>query len=408
MPKNEAAAWLMMRPTWVLALLVAAALAGCADTDEEPLATETMEDEVGGEAPPPVFGPHSGLPLERPGDWLPRLDAPPQWVQGEWWTVEATSAFDGQQYSIKRIVVGKEGPDYLVGMPIDAFDDEIMVLHHPGMGLVQADTLGYETHDFMFEPLQFPLEEGASWTSLWQSATGVVTHTVESVDLETRTATITMTGQQSGTYTYDADLGAISEFNAPGYMSWKVTGHGFGHEGIVRVPHGHDMTMFHGRVGPLVPIVQSQGAVQQATGSAICPPNVNTCADVAGPMETFVIPDEYDRASFSLILIDVPAFVGGAPASAGAYQITAAAPDGTTFEAQHLPTDGALTIQTHALDNPGGEWQLTTIVGGAGQVFIEGVTYVTFDVVMPEGCVLLTSDVHDHGGDCGGHVHDIE
>lgn len=396
-----------MKSTWLVALLVTAALAGCADEEPVPEEPEIDSESMDSETPPPVFGPHSGLPLERAADWLPTLESPPEWVLGEWWQVKAASGFNGVEYDVTRIVAGKEGPDYLVGMPLDAFDDEIMVLHHPGMGLVRADTLGYETHDFMFELVHFPLEVGKTWDSLWQSANGVVTHTVESIDEDAGTATITMTGQQSATYTYDANLGVVSSFNAPGYMSWEVVDHGFDWEGTVRVPHGHDMHIFHGRLGPVVPVVQSQGLVQQLTGTT--PP-----ADVAPPTETFVVPEGYDRASFSIIIVDLPAFIGptvtgqAMPVAPGAYQVSGTAPDGTQFEATHLPTDGPVTIKTYAVDNPGGEWSLQTVAAGAGQAFIEGVTYVTFDVVLPEGCVILTENVHDHGGECGGHVHDIE
>ena len=359
-----------VRVVLAASVLLVALLAGCAG-DEDPVPAAEPEPEAT-EAPQPVFGPHSGLPRERPSDWRASLDAPPEWVLGEWWTIHAVSALDGTTYDITRVVAGKEGPDYLVGMPIDAFDDEIMVLHHPGMGLVQKASLGYETHDFLFAPLQFPLQEGDSWDSLWQSATGVVTHTVEAVDPIGGTAEIVMTGQQPARYTYDANLGAIRSFDAPGYMSWEVTGHGFDHEGTVRVPHSHDMTFFHGRLGPVVPVVQSQGIVGALTGSPLCPPAGGPCADAAPPVETINISEGYDRASFSIIILDLPAFQFGAPVTAGGYQVTATAPDGTVFESSLLPTDtSGISLETWAYEDPEGIWDLTTLAVGAGQAFIE-------------------------------------
>jgi hypothetical protein len=70
--------------------------------------------------------------------------------------------------------------------------------------------------------------------------------------------------------------------------------------------------------------------------------------------------------------------------------------------------EGGHKIVSFAHDLPAGDWELEVIAAGPAQVFIEGIAYVVFDVDLPSGCVMVTERVHDHGGECGGHVHDIE
>ncbi|MGB1697933.1 MAG: hypothetical protein ACPHK8_06005, partial [Thermoplasmatota archaeon] len=172
----------------------------------------------------------------------------------------------------------------------------------------------------------------------------------------------------------------------------EVTGHGFNYEGMVRVPHSHDLIFFHGR------LAQAQG-VDPDTG--ILSPNPK------GPMDTITIGEGYDRVSFGLIFQDLLA--GNTGVGSGLFQVDVVAPDGETYSSQKLPTDGsAFKVDLFANDNPAGDWQVTYVAAGAGLSFIEGIGYITFDVELPSGCVQLTSNVHDHGGNCGGHVHDIE
>lgn len=397
-------------------MLASLALAGCTDSDDgmdEPAMNEGGSSVQVGDNQTLTFGPHSGLPRERAADWAPSLEEPPQWTLGEWWTIEVTDGFVGTTHEVTRIAAGKEGQDLLVGMPLEEFNDEVMVLHFPCFGLVGSDDLGCEAHDHLFEPLKFPLEEGDTWDSLWQS-TNAVTHLVESVDEAAMTATISMSGATGGTYTYDATKGVITEFNVPGYESYKVVDHGFDYEGIVRVPYSHDMTIYHGRAGPAVTMQQSSGVLQTV---GLCPTQgpFGGCADLNAPIETFTIPEEgasgvvYDRASFALIIFDLGGVTGqSTPAGAGVSSITATAPDGTTYEATKLPVPGGHLIEGYGHDQPAGDWELQIVAGGAYAVFIEGITYTTFDVDLPSGCVVLTKEVHDHGGECGGHVHGIE
>lgn len=376
----------------LLVALIALTLSGCVSEDD-------VQDDITGNREggfdedgnvTQSFGPHSGLPLERPADWEPRMDAPPQWVQGEWWTFRLESQLEGSSWENTRVVAGKEGPDYLVGMPIDEFSDDVMVMHLPGFGLVNAESLGFEAHDVMFDFLEFPLEVGNTWTGYFESNAQPVTFLVE--DISDNKAHMSISGQWGGSAIYDAELGTITYLELVGYAKYEITGHGFGYEGVVRVPHSHDLIFFHGR------LAQVQGVDPQ---TAILTPNPK------GPTDVITIAEGYDRVSFGLLFQDL---VGGnVPVGSGVFQVDVTAPDGMEYTAQKLPTDGtAFKAVMFANDNPTGDWTIDYIALGAGLAAIEGIGYVTFDVVLPEGCVLLTSDVHDHGGDCGGHVHDIE
>lgn len=374
----------------IAALFTALAVAGCVDDEPENVATEVADQEDAMEAVP-TFGPHSGLP--RALAEVPARDAdnPPNWILGEWWDIELTSGFTGETSTFTRVVAGKEGTDYLVGMPLEEFNDEAMIMHFPGFGLIQSDSLGYEAHDFMFEPLQFPLAVDTTWQSLWQGANSVLTHLVADRDDENGLVFLEAGGAQAITYTYDVAMGTITEFNAPGYATYRVTDHGYDYEGVVRVPHGHDLTFYHGRLAAVTGMPLS-GQVP------------------IGPIDTVTVSEDYDRSSFILAAFEALPLVGGPqpPVGTGVSSISVAAPDGTTYDLTKLPTEPGHKIASFAHDLPAGQWQVTTVAPSAQAVFMEGVSYVVFDVDLPSGCVALTERVHDHGGQCGGHVHDIE
>lgn len=173
---------------------------------------------------------------------------------------------------------------------------------------------------------------------------------------------------------------------------YEVTGHGFDYEGTVRVPHSHDLIFFHGR---LAQVADLSGGTPIGFG-------VNPL-----PLETITIPEGYDRVSFGIIFQDIGS--GATGIGSGLFQIDVTAPNGDTYSSQKLPTDGSpFKVDLFANDEPTGDWTATFVAAGAGVSLLEGIGYITFDVDLPSGCVQLTSDVHDHGGNCGGHIHDIE
>lgn len=333
--------------TVVLALLVVP-LAGCVGG---------LQDTVpsGDDAAPadgPALGLASGLPTFRNGTTLAE---PPEWAVGEWWTVRYDNLLAGGSGETTRVVAGAGNGTYLVGMAADDFADEIMLLHFPGMGRIDRTDLSFDAHDRPIQLLDFPLKQGRTWTTQWYGGTEM-TAEVTGVDGDEATVVVTGNGPPSVQLTYDASLGAISEFTAAGYLHYEVVAHGFGFDGAVDVPYKHDLVFCHGRV-----------AVQ-----AIEPCALSTEPNPKGPSDTITLDDRYDRVSFGLLMADV------APqpdVGQGVYAVEATAPDGTSYEATKLPTDGGVKIVPHGHDDPSGDWEATYVTGGAGYSLLEGVAY---------------------------------
>ncbi len=376
--------------TFALLVLTLTALAGCASDEPEPVQEEVVPEEPTEETV--RFGPHSGLPTtQEDGAVAERnLNEPPQWVLGEWWQIRLTSFFDGKVTETTRIVSGTEKENYLVGMPQDTFDNEVMVLHVPGFGLINKFTLGFEAHDIMFDPVQFPLAPGESWTTDFETPNGL-TAVVDRVD--GNLAYIDISGAHTMNLTYNATLGAIEKMVIANYAMYEVIDHGFGYEGMVTVPHSHDLVFIHGRAAGAVTVGQPgpQGAPANA------------------PVETIHVPDEYDRVSFSIINGEILSQLGvPLPADPGVYQTHVTAPDGTEYEDTKLPSDGpGWKISSFSHDQPAGNWTVRAVAAGPGVAFFEGIAYVVYDVEMPDGCIVMTQRIHNHGGECGGHVHGL-
>jgi hypothetical protein len=350
----------------ILAVL-AFVLAGCVGSPEatqtEPVATENSEL--------PDFKPLA------PEEEAPRtiLEAP-KWKQGEWWKVRMSDVgFTGNSYEATRVVVGQEGDHYLVGMPRDAFSHDFMVLHIPGFGQVGKEDLSFEIHDALFQPIHFPIVEGDTWVTAFEGRP--VQMTVREIESTTR-AHIEMKSKagQAGdnaNLTYDALIGEVVLNEQPGYASYEVIEHGYDYEGIVTVPHMHDVIFQHFRIG--APVVNGLPAVT--------PSNVDKVQ----------VDTTYDRVSAGLIYFSL---TGGA---AGYFSEKATAPSGEIFELTILPTDqSGVRILTFSSNTPGGSWSFEHVAGGAGIIGAEGIAYHTYDVDMPSGRILPSTGEHDHGG----------
>lgn len=308
-------------------------------------------------------GPTDGAPAEA------TLTAPPDWRIGEWWTVELTSSLTGETVEMTRVVAGTEGEDYLIGQPEDAWSTEGLVFHVPGLGEVRQDDLSYEVHDVRFQPLQFPLTDGASWQTSFEGLD--VEASVTTTDAGT--AEIHYCCGRNITATYDPGVRAITSFDADdGFISYEVIDHGYDYTGVVTVPHGHDLIFNHGRVA---------GALSASS------------TQPAPPVEEVELDPDYQRVSF--VQIAGPLGVVEQPISS-AYIERATNPNGTTFETQHLPTDGgSFTVNFFETTELGGTWSFEHAAPGPGLAFTEGIAYHVFNMKLPEGHLL---------GDHGEHV----
>jgi hypothetical protein len=330
--------------------LVAMALAGClAAPAPEPLTATSLTEAL------PRLGLDSLLPRTRDAAGA-TLDAPPAWAVGEWWTYKVESLAFGHTLEVTRVVAGAEPGHYLVGMPADDFQDELLIFHFPGLGQVDRATLGFDAHDLFFQPLQFPLRAGATWATHYYSGAEMQ---AEVLAVEGQQAQVHLAHPlRDTTLTYDAALGEVSKLEIKDYLRYEVTGHGFGYAGKVRVPYGQDLVACHGR--------------------ALAVQAIDDCATDATPrlpIENVTIHGFYDRLSFALVLRGALPAPLPAELPQGVLGISVVAPDGTTYSALRSPDDTAPVLDTYGHDEPAGNWQLHALAAGAGSVLFEGVAY---------------------------------
>ncbi len=356
--------------TLSLVLIATAGCLGLASDEEDPHAAPNAEPTEENE-PTPTTTQDTREPIRG-------LQEPPQWEPGDWWSIEIDAPLIGDPFTITRVVTGTENDNYLVGMPKDDWDERALILHVPGFGEVRQNDLSFEVHDIRFHPTQFPLTNDTTWTTHYETGNA---NEDESTPIEATvaphedgTADITFCCEVTIEATYDPELKALSSFNLNnGFVTYNVIDHGTDYEGIVTVPHQHDLIFIHGRAAGLLDLATFEPA-----------PPIE---------EIHIQEDYYDRVSF--MQIAGPLGVVDQPASSH-YIERATAPDGTVFETTNPPTETEFTVTFQEHEAVGGTWTLEHIAPGPGMVFTEGIAYHVFDVSMPTG-ELLTG--HDHHAD---------
>ena len=377
--------------TFVLSLLVTTAfLAGCADDAAPPAEEEDpgvqFESEVL-QLALPTMPRDPPLPGER------TLDAAPQWRLGEWWRYRMTDGFTGGSYEFTRVVAGEDraAGNYLVGFPVDEFNNDVMLFHIPGFGDVKKSTLSYETHDFDFQMLDFPLTSGKQWQAEFEG-TGMGDATVETMG--DKAVVELITPSYNVVAEYEAEMGEFRSMtiNDGTYAQYEVIDHGYGFQGLVRVPHAHDLVFIHGRLAGLGSMGLSDGTPLPAGGLSLSPQ----------PNDVVTLDPGYDRAAFIIAVGGGAGF--GLPPPAGYFEETVVAPDGTVFRETLTPADVAagteLKVTAYGHDFPEGEWQLQHLAAGAGIAFVEGIAYHSIDVDLPSGCVVNSLNAQHHSADC--------
>jgi hypothetical protein len=366
-----------------LLLVLAFALAGCASpppaTPASATPTKQYEDGVNKLDVPT-------LPRAAPAEGERTLAKAPQWRLGEWWTYKIVDHFTERTLETTRVVAGTDGPNYLVGFPIDKFSNDVLIFHIPGYGDVSQADLSFEVHDVVFAPLKFPLTEAQAWPTAFEGRPGNMT----AEPLADGTAKITGGGQGwSMTATYDPKVGEVTHLDYPGYATYDVTGHGYGYTGTVRVPHAHDLVFQHGRIGPVFDSRKGVG-----------PNGVTVSSD------TVQVEPGYDHLAFTLIVGDLLPFLGVGPQppvampSGGYYDAKAVAPNGTAYELSAMPQDAPIKIAFFGTGDPTGPWTLSFTVGGPGLAVAEGIGYHSIDVQLPSGCVVASFNAQHHAAPC--------
>jgi hypothetical protein len=370
---------------WAALLVATLLLAGCASTPDAaaPVSatpTKQFDDGKANRLDVPV------LPHEAPKDGERTLQRAPQWRLGEYWNYHIVDHFTNRTLEATRVVAGTDGPNYLVGFPIEAFSNDVLIFHIPGYGDISQADLSFEVHDVTFAPLKFPLTDTQTWPTAFEGRPGNMT----SEPAPDGRARLTGSGKGwSMTATYDPAVGEITQLDYPGYASYTVTGHGYGYQGTVRVPHAHDLVFQHGRVGPAFDARQPLGPGAVTVGS-----------------DTVQLQPGYDHLAFTLIAANAVPFLGLGPAGSlpmtagGYYDVKATAPNGTAYELVALPQDPAVKIAFFGTGDPTGPWTLSFTVGGPGIAVAEGIGYHSIDVQLPSGCVVASFNAQHHAAPC--------
>lgn len=345
---------------WSLGLASLVVASGCLDfggpAADVPLETAPLGPDVPVLAAPPV--------LDEPR----ALDKAPAWKRGEWWLVRLTD-FTGETFEVKRVVAGVEGDNYLVGMPAKQWVNDFMVLHIPGFGEVAQEDLSYETHDVPYEPLRFPLAAGATWATAFEGRP--VKAEVKKAD--GKRAEIEIVGDNDhGLLTYDAEVGEIVRWQHDNYATYEVVAHGFDFEGLVTVPHGHDLVFQHARFAAALSSNQPKT-----------------------PFDEVPVDPAYDRVSLVVFAGTVAPDTNSPNAY---YRETATAPDGKVFQITVTAADGpGLRFLVGQHDRPGGVWKFEHVAAGPGIAVAEGIAYHVYDVDLPSGRILPSKGEHAHG-----------
>jgi hypothetical protein len=300
---------------------------------------------------------------------------------------KVTDRFRGDSFTIRRVVAGSFGPHYLVGFPADAFSDAALVLHVPGYGDVDQADLSFEVHDADMQLLSFPLEAGRTWPTAFEGRPGNAT--VLAAGDGKATVRLTDGETYDWTATYSAEAGDLERLDDPDYALVELVAHGYGHQGVVRVPHAHDLVFQHGRLGPWR---LGQDPAQDPTPA---PRN-----------ETVEVAPGYDRLAFTLVVGGGPNLLfGGLPQvpAGGSYRETVTAPDGTEYRVELGPTDpGGLRLAFFGAGDPTGAWHLLHEADGPGIVLAEGIGYHSIDIELPSGCVQPGANAAHHLDPCTG------
>ena len=365
-----------LRSLALIAILSITALAGCFQANEEPAPDGGATNgsvTVDEGRPDPVFEDVVTGPSAAP-DAEATLLAPPELQVGEWWRVRLYDPFRDIETEFIRVLAAIQGDTYVFGMPHEGWWKEAVVFHTPAFGDVNKNDLSYNTHDILFTPLKFPLEDGQTWeTSFSGGATATATVTVESPTV----ATVTFSTPACGpfgvfantpqgcngenavlTLTYDATVHEVVKFEHQ-TVTFEVIDHGYDFEGWVTVPRGEQLVFFHGRVGP----------------------GIDLNLQPAAPTETVEITGGFNRMSFITVAQAVSPGAAGPTCSE-----TATGPDGTTYATALTPCSG-FQMDFHEAKDPDGAWNLQHVAGGGAVVFIEGIAYHQYDIELPGGAI---------------------
>jgi hypothetical protein len=346
-------------------LLLAPALAGCVQPEETPAtqAATAPGVELVADRPAASYGEVVTGPAVGP-DLNATTAAAPNLVAGEWWRIAFSgddSFYGGSE--VVRVVAAVEPEGYLFGMPHEGWFKEAIAYHAPAFGDVGFD-LSYAVHNEVFEPVRFPLVEGATWETMFAAQRLIAT--VTSADEHTAVihlnppagdpeptdpvyAALGLAGMGALVLTYDARQHEVVKFESF-IGTWEVMEHGYDFEGWVTIPRGEHTAIDYGQFLPLTPGEPVVTRTQEVSGG-------------------------FNRMTLMHVI---------APVGPGAYRIRSVAPNGTEFVTESIPGQ-TFTFKFYEASDPDGTWTLEDVVGGPGATYSMGIAYHQYDIRLPDG-----------------------
>jgi len=335
-------------------------LAGCVESDSSSKdASESLV--IDADRPAPTFGqivtgPAVGPDLNATTEKAPRL------AEGEWWRIRFDSSQTGETIEVVRVVANATPTGYIIGMPHEGWLKEAIAFHAPAFGDVALD-LSYNTHNVKFEPVRFPLKEGATWET--EFALTPYTATVESADMYTASiylegpadnspqAPIMQAAGLSGPpawmrLTFDARQHEIIKMES-WIGNWEVVEHGYGFEGWITVPRGEHTAIDYGVFGG--PVGDDHNM---------------------DPRE-IEVKGGFNRLTMMHLI---------APITPGSYEIRDVTPEEGEFVTK-ASTD--FVIRFYESSKPDGTWSVQDKIGGVAATYSMGIAYHQYDIHLPDG-----------------------
>jgi len=295
---------------------------------------------------------------------LRSLDTPPDLKVGEWWTVEVDPELVGAVYPTTMVVTQRTGDRATLGVPPDQFSHDFLVIHIPPLGDLELGTFAWRVMWDDFEALRFPLEVGRRWSADFHGRDVEA----EVTAVEGNRAHVTMVGEgQRIELTYDADWGMITDFREEALgLAFRVTDHGFDYQGEVLSLSGIQLGLMETAAGVAAHHATATGGPASGGGSA-------DSGEARRPLSTRVeVETGASHGSLGLILWNV-----GHEDAPGSYEITAIAPDGTTFRERFEITRGGASVDLGSFghDAVDGTWELEFHREGPAGLLVELFSY---------------------------------
>lgn len=352
-----------MRTRTVLLVLVAfAALSGCLSGEEAPEADEEPEldqtDAPGGEQGEEVQTDAEQGPIEE-------VQAP-EWETGDWFTYEVDHQL-GPSAEVTLVVTDVSSGSYTLAWADPEEALPTLTYHFPPVGEVQRPNLGWWMHGETGTIVDFPLEDGKTWTA-------------------------TFSGEE---YDYEATFTEGEEG-----LVVDIRGESTEGEGFIEATYDPRVGFFTslertfeegGPASPGVELVDScaRESLPVSTAYEVTPedlayefvagPNLEEQQPpFGGPAGTFSVSDELDR-------VLVASFLGGGE---GAYEASVIRPPAGVNVYQNVNDPGSegMELAYSVFEDPEpGSWSYTASAGGPGIVILEAMGVSLEEVPLDQG-----------------------